>query len=102
MITKNKQEDLHYSEEIAQALIDYRADAKKMDRANLIKNDLLQAKSKKQFLDSLATVIKDAKPEALELFKALRDRVHLMNSEDFGYFVVLLKFDFAYLERNTK
>jgi len=101
MITKNKQEDLHYSEEVAIALKKYRADAKKRDRANLLENELLQAKTKKQFLDGLATLIKDVDPESLETFKTLRDKVHLMTAEDFGYFVVLLKFDYAYQEKNS-
>lgn len=101
MITKNKQEDLHYSEEVAIALKKYRADAKKRDRANLLENELLQAKTKKQFLDGLATLIKDVDPNLLETFKTLRDKVHLMTAEDFGYFVVLLKFDYAYQEKNS-
>ena len=101
MITKNKQEDLHYSEEVAKALKKYRANAKKRDRANLLENELLQAKSKKQFLDGLASLIKDVDPELLQTFKILRDKVHLMTSEDFGYFVVLLKFDYAYQEKNS-
>jgi len=101
MITKNKQEDLHYSEEVAKALKQYRADAKKRDRANLIDNELLQAKTKKQFLDGLATLIKDVDQESLETFKTLRDKVHLMTAEDFGYFVVLLKFDYAYQEKKS-
>ena len=100
MITSNKQEDLHYSEEVATALKKYRADAKKRDRANLLENELLQAKSKKQFLDGLATIIQDVSTELLPTFKNLRDKVHLMTAEDFGYFVVLLKFDYAYQERN--
>jgi len=101
MITKNKQEDLHYSEEVAVALKEYRADAKKRDRANLLEKELLQAKTKKQFLDGLATLIKDVDPKLLETFKNLRDKVHLMTAEDFGYFVVLLKFDYAYQEKNS-
>jgi hypothetical protein len=101
MITKNKQEDLHYSEKVAKALKKYRADAKKRDRANLLENELLQAKSKKQFLEGLASLIKDVEPELLETFKTLRDNVHLMTAEDFGYFVVLLKFDYAYQEKNS-
>jgi hypothetical protein len=101
MITKNKQEDLHYSEEVAKALKKYRADAKKTDRANLIQNVLLQAKTKKQFLDGLAILIRDVAPELLEIFKNLRDKVHLMTAEDFGYFVVLLKFDYAYQEKKS-
>lgn len=101
MITKNKQEDLYYSEEVAKALKKFRADAKKRDRANLLENELLQAKSKKQFLDGLTSLIKDIDPELLETFKTLRDKVHLMTAEDFGYFVVLLKFDYAYQEKNS-
>jgi hypothetical protein len=100
MITKNKQEDLHYSEEVAKTLKRFRADAKKRDRANLLENELLQAKTKKQFLDGLATLIKDVDPELLETFKILRDKVHMMTAEDFGYFVVLLKFDYAYQEKS--
>ena len=101
MITKNKQEDLHYSEEVAKALIQYRAGAKKRDRANLIERELLQAKTKKQFLDKLETLVKNVDSERLETVKFLRDKVHLMTAEDFGYFVVLLKFDYAYQERNS-
>ncbi len=71
-----------------------------MDSVKLIKNELLVANTKKAFLDCLSTIIKDIAPEKLELFKGLRDRVHLMTSEDFGYFVVLLKFDYAFQERN--
>jgi len=101
MITKNKQEDLHYSEEVAKAFKKYRADAKKRDRANLLENELLQAKSKKQFLDGLANIVKDVDLELLETFKTLRDKVHLMTAEDFGYFIVLLKFDYAYQEKKS-
>ncbi|MPN02640.1 hypothetical protein SDC9_149856 [bioreactor metagenome] len=67
----------------------------------MIENELLQAKTKKQFLDGLATLIKDVDPELSEFFKILRDKVHLMTAEDFGYFVVLLKFDYAYQEKKS-
>lgn len=99
MITKNKEESLEYTKEVAEALHAYREKAEKNDRKNLIQSNLLVSKSKKQFLDSLTTIIKDVDMEKLELFKTLRNRVHMMNQEDFGYFVVLLKFDYAYVER---
>ena len=67
----------------------------------MLENELLQAKSKKQFLDGLASIIKDVDLELLETFKILRDKVHLMTAEDFGYFVVLLKFDYAYQEKTS-
>lgn len=100
MITKNKEESLEYTAEVAKALHAYRIKATKMDRKNLIQSELLVAKSKKAFLDALTTVIKDVDETTLKLFKELRDRVHLMSADDFGYFVVLLKFDYAYTERN--
>ena len=100
MITKNKEESLEYTAEVANALHAYRSEATKNDRKNLIQSELLVAKSKKAFLDALTTMIKDIDTSSLKLFKELRDRVHLMSAEDFGYFVVLLKFDYAYAERN--
>lgn len=101
MITKNKEESLEYTNEVAKALLAYREKATKNDRKNLIQSDILGAKSKKAFIDALAIVIKDIDKESLDVFKQLRDRVHMMSSEDFGYFVVLLKFDYAYEERNS-
>jgi hypothetical protein len=101
MITKNKEESLEYTAEVAKALHEYRNKASKNDRKNLIDKELLGAKTKKTFLDALATIIKDIDKEALEKIKTLRDRVHLMSAEDFGYFVVLLKFDYAYEERES-
>ncbi|MGB5989737.1 MAG: hypothetical protein WBG43_08355 [Marinifilaceae bacterium] len=102
MITKNKEESLEYTLEVAKALHEYREGSKKTDRLNLIKSELLVSKSKKGFLDALTTIIRDVDIETLTLFKTLRDKVHMMTSEDFGYFVVLLKFDYAYQERELK
>ncbi|SDC62450.1 hypothetical protein [Williamwhitmania taraxaci] len=99
MITKNKEEILDYTAEVAAALHEYKKATTRTDRGNLIKSELLVAKTKKAFLDCLSDVIKDVATEKLELFKGLRDRVHLMTHEDFGYFVVLLKFDYAFQER---
>lgn len=99
MITKNKEESLEYTAEVAKALHGYRDKASRMDRKNLIDKELLSAKSKKQFLDALVTIVKEVEQESLQVFKTLRDKVHLMTAEDFGYFVVLLKFDYAYAER---
>lgn len=101
MITKNKEESLDYTNEVAKALHVYRAGTTKTDRKNFINSELLGAKSKKTFIDALAIVVKDVKEESLESFRNLRDRVHMMSAEDFGYFVVLLKFDYAYEERNS-
>jgi len=99
MITKNKEESLKYTAEVAEALHEYKEGTKNRDRINLIQSELLAAKNKKPFLDALTTLIKDVDASKLEMFKSLRDKVHLMTAEDFGYFVVLLKFDYAYAER---
>ncbi len=102
MITKNKEDSLKYTAEVAEALHEYREGTTKTDRRNLIQSELLAAKTKKAFLGTLTKVIEDIDSSKLELFKGLRDKVHLMSSEDFGYFAVLLKFDYAYVERERK
>ncbi len=101
MITKNKEDSLHYTAEVAKALHEYKDDKKEKNnvRKNLVQSELLTAKSKKPFLEALTTLIKDVDESNLEMFKSLRDKVHLMSAEDFGYFVVLLKFDYAFAER---
>lgn len=101
MITKNKQENLHYSEAIAKALVTYRNADKKLStgRKNKLEN-LLSAKTKKNFLEELTELVKDFDEDNLNLLKELQEKVYLMTSEDFGYFVVLLKFDYAYQEKN--
>ena len=105
MITKNKEELSDYTQEVAKALFEYRTELQKdksgsRKAANNISN-LLSAKSKKGFIETLTEIISDLKPDnkALTVYKGLRDYVHLLNNEDFGYFVVLLKFDYAYQER---
>lgn len=103
MITKNKEESLEYTKEVAKALLMYRLDDKKgsRKRVNLIDEELLSSKSKKYFIGALTELINDVKEENLLLFRELRDRVHLMSMEDFGYFVVLLRFDYTYEVREA-
>lgn len=100
MITKNKEEMSDYTQQVAKALYEYRKADKKgsTKKANIVKN-LFAAKSKKGFLNTLTEIISDESTNDLEIYKELRDRIHFMNHEDFGYFVVLLKFDYAYQER---
>jgi len=100
MITKNKEEMVDYTRDVAVALHSYRAKATRNVAKNLIENELLVAKSKKKFIDALVEIVKDADKDHLETYKELKNRVHLMTSEDFGYFVVLLRFDYVYEERN--
>lgn len=101
MITKNKEEMSDYTQQVAKAIFEYRSGGKKgsTKRSNIVDNELFAAKSKKGFLEALIEVIKEAEEDHLYAFKELRDRIHLMNNEDFGYFVILLKFDYAYQKR---
>ena len=99
MLTKNKEDMLDYTGELAGALHAYRGQGGKNEHKNLIEKELLVAASKKKFIDALAVVVKDVRSEDLETIRELKKRVHLMTSEDFGYFVVLLRFDYAYEDR---
>ncbi len=101
MITKNKEEITDYTSELAQLLHRYRGGSTKTDRRNLISNDLLGSKSKKGFIDSLTEMVSGVEPSYLEALKKLRDEVHLMTNEEFGYFSTLLKFDYAFAEKQS-
>ena len=100
MITKNKEEDLHYSEKVAKALIEYKNGDNSLStlRSNMVKN-ILNSNIRKTFLENLPAIIKNADDSVIDLFKDLQKKVYLMTKEEFGYFIVLLKIDFAYLER---
>ena len=101
MITKNKEEMSDYTQQIAKAIYEYRAGDKKgsTKRSNIVGNQLFASKSKKGFLEALTEIISEVEDTQLSIFKELRDKVHLMSNEDFGYFVILLKFDYAYQDR---
>ncbi|VEN72986.1 conserved hypothetical protein [Candidatus Desulfarcum epimagneticum] len=101
MITKNKEDMVDYTRDVALALHAYKAKATKNVAKNLIEKELLVAKSRKKFIEALVEIVQDAGKEDLETYKELKNRVHLMTAEDFGYFVVLLRFDYAYEERNV-
>lgn len=90
-----------YTQQIAKAIYEYRAGDKKgsTKRSNIVGNQLFASKSKKGFLEALTEIISEVEDTQLSIFKELRDKVHLMSNEDFGYFVILLKFDYAYQDR---
>ncbi len=101
MISKNKTEISDYTRDIAAALVKYREGARKRDRTNLLEKKLFATRRKTEFLEALIEIVKDDSVdiEIVEKMKSLRDRVHFMSQEDFTYFVLLLKFDYAYQER---
>lgn len=102
MITKNKEEDLNYSSEVAKKISKFRSSDKKGSTkyGNLI-NELFSSSNKKTFLNNLTEVLKFEKDENKEYLKELRNKIHLMNNEDFGYFSTLLKFDYAYEQKEN-
>lgn len=101
MISSNKKETVEYTEQIAKLLLEYRKDAKKNDRANLIEKRLLDNNSKKEFIGALADILPDVSSEEALTLKGLRDKIHLMTNEEFTYFRTLLKFDYAFVEKQN-
>jgi hypothetical protein len=64
-------------------------------------DNLFESKSKKGFIDHLTTMVKDLEAIDLLTIKNLKDEIHLMTNEEFGYFATLLKFDYAFLEKQS-
>jgi len=105
MITKNKEEMSDYTQEIAKTILEY-LDVSQDKKAGSTKasntiNNLLSSKTKKTFLEILTEIISDEiiDFDKITALKDLRDKIHFMNNEDFSYFIVLLKFDYAYQKR---
>lgn len=101
MLSKNKEEITDYTLDLAKLIQRFRANAKGTDRKNLIEKSLLAAKNKKGFIESLTEMISGLSNDDLEIIKKLKDEVHLMTNEEFGYFNTLLKFDYAFVEKQS-
>lgn len=101
MISKNKEEITDYTLDLAQLIQRYRASAKGTDRKNLIEKELFGSKSKKEFIDALTEMVNGVENKDLDTLKNLKDEVHLMTNEEFGYFNTLLKFDYAFVEKQS-
>ncbi|GAA4847369.1 hypothetical protein [Algivirga pacifica] len=101
MLSRNKEEITDYTTELARMLHEYRSAGRKTDRVNLLEKELLAAPSKKKFIEALEVIIRSVSDEYLQPIKQLRDEVHLMTNEEFGYFNTLLKFDYSFQERNN-
>ncbi len=101
MLSKNKEEIKDYTLEIAKLIQRYRVGAKGTDRKNLIEKKLFGETSKKVFIAALAEMIAGLDPNDLDSIKKLKDEVHLMTNEEFGYFNTLLKFDNAFIEKQS-
>ncbi len=101
MLSKNKEEITDYTLELAELIQRYRKGATGTERKNLIEKELWGASSKRNFITALTEMIKGLTNEDLKKLKTLKDEVHLMTNEEFGYFKTLLKFDYAYIEKNN-
>jgi hypothetical protein len=101
MLSKNKEEITDYTLELARTILRYKHGTTKTDRTNLIEKELFASPSKKGFIDSLTKMVKDLKGDDLLKIKQLKDEVHLMTNEEYGYFCTLLKFDYAFVEKQS-
>lgn len=101
MLSKNKEEITDYTLELAETILKYRNGSKGMERPTIINKELFVSKTKKSFIDALTLIIKDLESPDLEKIKKLKDEIHLMTNEEFGYFSTLLKFDYAFLEKKS-
>jgi len=100
MLNKNKEEVTEHTLELAKTILRYRNSGTKNDRKTLVEN-LFENKSKKGFIESLTIMVKDLGSEDLLVIKNLKDEIHLMTNEEFGYFATLLKFDYAFSEKQS-
>ena len=101
MLAKNKEEITEYTLDLAETILRYRNQGTKTDRKNLIEKDLFGSKTKRGFIDALTEMVKDLEEKDLDSIKNLKDEVHLMTNEEFGYFCTLLKFDYAFKEKKS-
>lgn len=101
MLSKNKEQITDYTMEMAKTIHRYRAGGTKLDRKTLIEKELLIASTKKAFIEALTKMVKDIDESDLNGLKKLRDEVHLMTNEEFAYFCTLLKFDYAFIDKQS-
>ncbi|MEB2785223.1 hypothetical protein [Algoriphagus persicinus] len=101
MLTRNKEEITDYTLELAKTIQRYRAGGTKLDRKTLIEKELFASTSKRGFIEALTKMVKDLDGDELVGIKSLKDEVHLMTNEEYGYFSTLLKFDYAFVEKKS-
>ncbi len=101
MLSKNKEEITDYTMGLAETFQRYRAGSKKTDRKNLIEKELFAAPKKGGFIEALTQMVNDLEGDDLNTIKKLKDDVHLMTNEEYSYFCTLLKFDYAFVEKQS-
>lgn len=101
MLSKNKEELIEYIPELAKIILRYRNSGKGTSRITFVEKALWSSKTKKAFIDNLIIMVKDLESDDLIAIKNLKNEIHLMTNEEFGYFSTLLKFDYAFLEKQS-
>lgn len=101
MLSQNKEEITDYTLELAKAILKYRNSGKGNSRITLVENELFGSKSKRGFIESLTLMVSEVDGDDLLQFKKLKDEIHLMTNEEFGYFCTLLKFDYAFIKKQS-
>lgn len=101
MLSKNKEELIDYTMELAKVIFKYRSEAKGTERTNLIQKELFSSPNKRGFIEALSTMIKGLEGDDLLQIKELKNEVHLMTHDEYGYFCTLLKFDYAFVEKQS-
>jgi hypothetical protein len=101
MLSKNKEEITEYTLDLAETILRYREGSKGTERSNLINKGIFGSKTKRSFIEALTEMISGVSGEDLIVIKDLKDQVHLMTNEEFGYFCTLLKFDYSFKEKQS-
>lgn len=101
MISKNKEDLLDYTSDVAKLILRYRGSAKGTTGTNLIKKELFVANTKKAYIEALTEMIPVLDSKDLIDLKKLKDKIHLMTNEEFGYFSTLIKFEYAFEEQQS-
>ena len=101
MLTRNKEEIVDYTPKLAEVILRYRNNGKGNSRITLVEKEMFTSKSKKGFIESLTQMIPDLEDQDLDTLKSLKKEVHLMTNEEFGYFLTLLKFDYAFQQKKS-
>ncbi len=101
MISKNKEELIEYTSKLAKTILKYRNSGKGNSRITFVEKDLWSSKTKRGFIENLTIMIKDLESDDSIEIMNLKNEVHLMTNEEFGYFSTLLKFDYFFWAKQS-
>ncbi|HRP89123.1 MAG TPA: hypothetical protein PKX92_03695 [Edaphocola sp.] len=101
MISKNKEQITDYTLELAKTILKYRNSGKGNARITLVESELFGSKFKRGFIEALTKMVNEMEENDLLTLKKLKDEIHLMTNEEFSYFCTLLKFDYAFVKKQS-